>query len=90
MVVQGIIVTMYSDLMEFLIKNKPTDKSNVQKQRLEKLLEITTEFSKVSSNNIQMQLDLKCRTDDYNKLKIENKELKDELEAIRKAWNTEK
>ncbi len=71
MVAQGIIVSMYSDILSFLSKNKPTERSKVQKERIELLLEIITDFSVVSSSNIQMKLDIKSRANDNYKLKKE-------------------
>lgn len=90
MVCEGIVITMYSELLEFLLKNKPTEKSKERELRLQKLMEIFSELSKVADFNYQMKHTINSNCIEINSLKAENNKLKEELKAIKEAWITEK
>lgn len=87
MVAQGVIVSMYSDILAFLSKNKPTERSTVQKERIELLLEIVNDFSIVSSANIQMKLDIKSRANENYKLQKEINSLNKTIVSLNNLIN---
>lgn len=59
LIAKGVIVEIESDLIKFLKKSKPTDKSKQQEERLELLKSSVEYFSKIASINYQFKLMLR-------------------------------
>lgn len=56
---KGVMVEIESDLLKFLSKNKPTEASKRQSERISILSSVIDYFSSVASTNYQLKLSLR-------------------------------
>ena len=86
---QGIVVTMIGEVTAYGIKQGRNEKYQESMDRLTKLTEFIQGFSKISDHNFQLRYMLAQSIRKRDDLQEENLKLKQQLEAINKAWNAE-
>lgn len=83
---KGMVYDMQSDVKLFEDLNGVTDKTKKSADRIEAILELINKLDKVAVQNNTFQLIAKHTDLEMMKLRQENRELKTELEAVKKAW----
>lgn len=86
MTAMGIVVQMNSELLEYLTKHKQSEKTKVQKDRLEMLMKIMHAFSSTADRNYQLKLIVEQVRRELIKAEHERDGYKQELNAIKQAW----
>ena len=79
---KGIVLEIESDLLHFLKKSPPTEKSLKQQSRIDLLKEIFDHFAKISSSNDQLRLILRKSAREKYELEKEIKTLKADNELL--------
>ncbi|WP_298845475.1 hypothetical protein [uncultured Clostridium sp.] len=82
MIAKGIITEIQSDMVFFLQKNKPSDKSNQQQERIAILSGVLNYFEKVSSHNQQMRWTIRSNNVEIMKLKEQIKFLENDNKTM--------
>lgn len=87
LIAKGIMVEIESDLLKFLKKSKPTDKSNTQSTRISILNDVIDYFSELSSTSYQMKLMLRKASNDLIKERKDHADTKRALEMLTNVLN---
>ena len=87
MTAKGVLIEIESDLLKFLKKSKPTEKSKIQEERIGVLSDVMDYFSKVASINHQMKLMLRRASNDLQKEKDAHKETNRVLDMLTNMIN---
>ena len=83
---KGMVYDMQADVKLFEDLNGVTDKTKKSATRIESILELINRLDKVAVQNNTFQLIVRHTDLEMVKVRQENKQLKTELEAVKKAW----
>lgn len=85
-ILKGMVYDMQGDVKLFEDLNGVTDKTKKSASRIEAILELINRLDKVAVQNNTFQIMARHTDLEMMKVKQENRELKTELEAVKKAW----
>lgn len=85
-ILRGMVYDMQGDVKLFENLNGVTDKTKKSAFRIEAILELINRLDKVAVQNNTFQLISRHTNLEMMKIRQENRELKTELEAVKKVW----
>lgn len=89
LIAKGVMTEIESDLIKFLKKSKPTDKSEAQSKRIAILNDTIDYFSNMATTSYQMKLMLRRASNDLVKERNEHTETKRLLDMVTNMLNEE-
>jgi len=89
LMLKSLVYELIDDLNKFEELKGVSEKTKVSRERLNKMEDYCFKIDKIASQNCQFQLVSKHISLVNSKLMAENKALKDELEAVKKAFEAE-